>query len=268
MEPLADDELLLVAAGEGARGLAESARVEGEGRMISAARWSRRRSRSTGPDATACVSVSETFAAALRERTSPATCAPPEPGDPQSERVPNRARPWRSCPLTKRRPVTLASAPASARRSAVRPEPTSPPRPRISPRRSVNEISSSTPRTLSPSTRRTSLRCDRPPLWRRLQEDVPEHGCDEALLRPAIDWFRRDELAVAHHRDPVAKGEHLVELVGDVDACDPSSRSSRIVSSRRSRSAGPSEAVASSMIRMRVVGSERPHDLEHLLVRC
>ena len=71
VEPLADDELLLVAAGEGARGLAESVHVEGERAHDLRGAPEPPALAQHGPDATVCMSVSETFVAALRERTSP-----------------------------------------------------------------------------------------------------------------------------------------------------------------------------------------------------
>lgn len=62
---------------------------------------------------------------------------------------------------------------------------------------------------------------NRSPRRKRLHEDAPEHCLDQPILRPLLDRSSRHELAFAHNGDPVTQGEHLVELVGDVDGRDP-----------------------------------------------
>ena len=62
---------------------------------------------------------------------------------------------------------------------------------------------------------------------------------------------RGDDVAVAQDGHVVGDGEHLLEEVADVDDATPRSRSRRMASKSRSRSAGESRAVGSSMTRMR-----------------
>ena len=214
------------------------------------------------------MSVSETFAAALRERTSPCDLrssgakAIPSASALRTVRGHGRCR-----PETKRRPSASASAPASARRSSVRPEPTSPPRPRISPRRSVNEMSSSTPGTLSPSTRSTSSSA----IVRRCGGGLTRTCPSMAVTRRSFVQRSTGSVATSspsritetrsHRR------EHLVEVVGDVDDRDSllAQPANRLVEALALGGTERGRGLVHDQDA--VVGGERPHDLEQPLVR-
>ena len=128
------------------------------GPATSFARLSCRRLLSTGPRATARMSLSVMFVAALSER-----CSPSDFRSSGARAIPSlsAARTVRgqgtSSPLTKSRPRAVGSAPANARSSSVLPEPTRPAIPSISPRRRVNARSSSAPGIVRPAIRSRML---------------------------------------------------------------------------------------------------------------
>ncbi len=109
-----------------------------------------------------------------------------------------------------------------SRTVSVRPDPTSPPSPTISPAMTEKP----TPRTRVPrdrfSTRSTSSPMERcgalgniaargRPTIMRMTSSMPD---SRGVVTPG-------ELAVLHHRDPVGDAEHLFEAVRDVDDPDP-----------------------------------------------
>ena len=127
------------------------------------------------------------------------------------------------------------SAPKSARASSVRPLPTSPASPTISPRADVRARCPSS----APAARQAARPRARPARRRpaaRLAGNVECQRAAEHRRRPAIvgvsaDGGRgADQAAVAHHRHGVGDAEHLVEEVGDEhDASCPRPRSSRMI---------------------------------------
>ena len=214
------------------------------------------------------MSVSETFAAALRERTSPLRLALlRRERDPCGERAPHRPRPRPLPPgdeetavgvgiRARERPQELGAARADEPGEAED----------LSATERQGDVLQH-PRDAEALDPERLLLHDPAPLRRRLHDHVPEHGRDETLLRPVLDRFRRDELAVAHHRHAVAQAEYLVEVVGDVDGCDAlvAQPANRLVEALALGRAERGRGLIHDQDA--VVGGERPHDLEQPLIR-
>ena len=137
--------------------------------------------------------------------------------------------------------------------SSLRPEPTRPARPTISPARSVRL----TPLVRRPAARgRATSRTGSPivasSFGNRLVDRAADHHLDQVVVAGLGDRAGRDVGAVAQHGDPVGEHEDLLEAMADVDDADAARRAAagRCRTAARRR-ASVSAAVGSSMIRMR-----------------
>ena len=134
-----------------------------------------------------------------------------------------------------------ARSPKMARASSVRPAPTSPATPTISPRRTENEMSRSRPRFVEVLHLQDRIA----DLSGLLPEDVADvaadHHPDELAHVRLGDRPGADIAAVAEHGDAVAEAEDLLHAVRDVDDAEPlpraAARSIRTAGSSRARSA-------------------------------
>ena len=124
------------------------------------------------------------------------------------------------------RPESNGSAPKTARAISVRPAPTSPAMPRISPRRTSRLTSSSTvacgswalPRRVRPSTRSATSPGLGPIAMNEERIDLAaDHQADDAVDGRVGDGAAADQTAVAKHRVAVADLHHLLEPMGDED---------------------------------------------------
>ncbi len=143
----------------------------------------------------------------------------------------------RSVPSTAIVPPSIGSAPAIARASSVRPLPTRPARPTISPARICSEMSLSTPLRCRPDTSRTT----------GAVECCGFSKCSASAAAPNIPATRLssvscagrrrpDEAPAAQHRHRVGEVEHLVEEVAHVDDRPARARAGRGSSGAASRS--------------------------------
>ena len=141
--------------------------------------------------------------------------------------------------------------PKMARAISVRPEPTKPARPTISPRRSSNETPPKTPRRPSPSALTTTSPISACSFGNSCSSERPTISwiislCGSpAVARVATCWPSRrivtvSEIAVTSSR------RWLMKTIAT-----PRSRRSRMIEKSRSTSGGESAAVGSSMIRRR-----------------
>ena len=125
--------------------------------------------------------------------------------------------PGRGLPPRRTVPASYVSTPKTARAISLRPAPTRPARPTISPARTVKEMSWKVPAT----GQAVDLEHDVADLGRGLGEEVADlaadHPRDDLVDGGLGDGVGGDVLAVAHHGDGVAEGEDLVEAVGDED---------------------------------------------------
>ena len=144
-------------------------------------------------------------------------------------------------------PASRGSAPKIIRTTSVRPEPTRPASPRISPgpgRRRRRARTGATGRGREASAGRRSP-APGPGTSRR-------GAADDLLHHPAlVELARRDRgdhARVLHHRDPVGELQHLVEAVRHVDDRHAVARSLRSRRASASTSFSVSETVGSSMI--------------------
>ena len=146
----------------------------------------------------------------------------------------DRHRPWRMAsrgeeilslrPSSRMSPESTRSAPISARASSVRPAPTSPYTPRISPLCRVKLMSSSTPLRFRPRTSSTGIGPSAgpcPAAGLALVDLAADQHLDEGAAVDVPDRLGAHELAVAQHGDPVADLEDLLQAVGDVDDPPP-----------------------------------------------
>ena len=114
-------------------------------------------------------------------------------------------------------PASYVSTPKTARAISLRPAPTRPARPTISPARTVKLTSWKMPSDSRPSTSRTTSPIRRDGLGEEVADLAADHQRDQLVDRGVGDRLGRDVLAVAHHGDGVAEGEDLVEAVRDED---------------------------------------------------
>ena len=143
---------------------------------------------------------------------------PPVLGDePDSRRHRRRGRARRAGACRRSRPSRRLqrSIPKIARATSVRPAPTRPASATISPLRTTNETSVKSPSRV----RRSTFSTTRPGLGRHLREQrvhvTADHRADHGLHGQLLDRLRPDVAAVAHHGDPLADREDLVEAVRD-----------------------------------------------------
>ena len=117
-----------------------------------------------------------------------------------------------------RRPLSAGSRPISARIVSVRPEPTRPATPRISPRRSRNAArrTAGGDATSTTSTSDVLLRL-RGALREQRVDRASDHVRDERLVGDVGERAGRDAAAVAEHGEPIGDLAHLLEEVADVD---------------------------------------------------
>ena len=156
-------------------------------------------------------------------------------------------------PATRISPASAGVRPKRISASCVRPDPTRPARPRISPRATESDTSCTpvarfeTPRSSSATSPRGTSR-----FGKTADELAADHQPDQ--LR-AVDVAGRpgpDRLAVAQDRDAIGDREHFLQPVGDIDDADALARAARAMTSNRPcTSRSLSAAVGSSMIRIR-----------------
>ena len=120
-------------------------------------------------------------------------------------------------PETSTSPESIGSSPKIARHSSVRPAPTSPASPTISPARSVKLMSSSFPRRVKcfDPQQLVSRRNRIAPVDRR--DFAPDHAVDDLRRRHLRERAGVHGPPVAQDRDPVADRAQLLEPMRDVD---------------------------------------------------
>ena len=116
------------------------------------------------------------------------------------------------------------SAPKMQRATWVRPLPTSPNMPRISPRCSEKETSEKEPARLRPLTSRATSSRAGLARGKDLAQRPSDHHPDQLVLVGLLRLHRADQLAVLEHGDPIGDLEHLIQPVGDVQDQRPCSR--------------------------------------------
>ena len=118
------------------------------------------------------------------------------------------------------RPSSSGSTPKIARATSVRPAPTKPARPTISPRRSSNVTSEKRP----PRREALGAEDDVSELHLLLREELveraPDHEPDDLRLRELVGRARLDVTAVADDGDDVGELADLLEPVADVEDGD------------------------------------------------
>ena len=192
-------------------------------------------------------------------RPTSAGRAPGGAGPPGGRRGPGEAPRAASAAGTAARrstswPASSRSIPKIARATSVRPEPTKPASPTISPRRSSNETSEKTPA----AGQALGAEDDVADLGLLLREErverAPDHQADDLALRKLGGRPRRDVPPVAQDRDRVGERRDLLEPVADEDDRDAALAQPRARSRRgSSTSCGESAAVGSSMISSRAL---------------
>ena len=113
-------------------------------------------------------------------------------------------------------PEVAGVTPNSVSATLVRPEPTRPAKPRISPLRRSKETSRKRPSSAGSAPRARPRRSARL-LGKHLGDLAPDHQLDDVVAGDVGGGMLADEPAVAEHRHFVGDLEQLVHLVRDVD---------------------------------------------------
>ena len=145
-------------------------------------------------------------------------------------------------------PASRWSIPNRTRATSVRPAPTSPANPTISPARTEKLTSSNSPRPRQPLDLEQDV-ADRRLDLREERHGAADHVPDQVRRRQLARRSRDDMPAVAQHRRRVAQVEDLVQPMADEQDRDPRSRRPRTIVNSRSTSCAESDAVGSSRIR-------------------
>ena len=167
-------------------------------------------------------------------------------------------------------PPSRRSTPKTARASSVRPEPTRPARPRISPRRTARSTDCGRDRWRS--ARRSISRRSRAGRRCRRQVERLEVAADHQADHGVVARSRRVELAdhaaVAQHHDAVGAALDLVQPVRDEDDADAVGlQLGDDLACSRSVSESVRLEVGSSMMTRRGIERQRLGDLDQLPLR-
>ena len=114
-------------------------------------------------------------------------------------------------------PEVAGVTPKIVSATLLRPEPTSPAMPRISPARSSNEMSWNTPSRVQILDLEHHVADRHLLLGEHLGDLAADHHADDVVAGDIVGGVGADVLAVAKHRELVGDLEQLVHLVGDVD---------------------------------------------------
>ena len=231
-QPLADDHLLLVAAGERRRDLldAGAAHPEATHRLGWPSRASPRAERMP-KRASRASDGSVTLSRIDASQMQPLGLAVlGDERDAEPPRVPRRARPRPARPRSgRRRRAVRRWRRTASRGSRCGPSPSRPAMPSTSPARTskldaVEHPAPAAPRSAPRARARAPRAPARPPARsagaRRRRRSAPDHRRDHPVAVHLGDRRGHHVPAVAQHRDPVGQREDLVDPVRDVDDPD------------------------------------------------
>ena len=117
-------------------------------------------------------------------------------------------------------PDVAGDTPNSVSATLLRPEPTRPARPRISPSRRSNRCRESAS-SVRLRHRKHDVADRHALLGKHLGDFAPDHQLDDFVARHPGGGMLADETAIAKHRHLVGDLEQLVHLVGDIDDARP-----------------------------------------------
>ena len=162
----------------------------------------------------------------------------------------------------------LLSAPKIARATSVRPDPTRPQSPTISPSRTIRSISADAGRRRQTFDLEQDLAGHLREIPRIAHVDGAADHHAHQFVRRGVPWTDlADPAAVTQHGDTVAVAQNFGHAVRDVDDRHAVGLQPAISANRSSVSRSDSAAVGSSITRMRAFWLTRLGDLDHLLLR-